>query len=79
MVSISTSAASFGSKMMEGRVKGLLLGSESVCIMYLSACNCAAISEAMVGGENFDVLYIYMRLCMENKRFSKKRKNRPCL
>lgn len=48
MVSASMSAASLGSKRMEGRVKGLLRGgSESACMRDLMACNCAAIEVAM--------------------------------
>ena len=48
MVSASMSAASLGSKRMEGRVKGLLRGaSESACTRDLMACNCAAIEVAM--------------------------------
>lgn len=51
MESMSMSAASLGSKMMEGRVKGLLRGSESDSVKVLIACNCEAIVEAMVALE----------------------------
>lgn len=53
-MSVSMSAASLGSKRMEGRVKGLLSGgSESACTKDLMACSCAAIVVAMAvaGGE----------------------------
>lgn len=47
-MSISMSAASLGSKRIEGRVKGLLSGaSESACMKDLMACNCEAIDVAM--------------------------------
>lgn len=39
IVSTSMSAASLGLKMTDGRVKGLLVGSASLCIEDLIACN----------------------------------------
>lgn len=51
MVSISRSAASLGLKRIEGRVKGLLSGSESACMRDLIAFNCEEMEVAIVRGK----------------------------
>ena len=51
MESMSMSAASLGSNMTEGRVKGLLRGCVSHNVKDLIACSCKAIVEAIVALE----------------------------
>ena len=52
IASRSMSAASLGSKRMEGRVKGRFCGSESAFIRDLMVCNWEAMEAAIAGGRD---------------------------